>query len=337
MAEHVTLEDIAAACELSKATVSRALSGHPRVAESTRERVQETADRLGYKPDAAMLALARRRWPDGRKPSTTQICYLHNFTYQHPAITGYRRSAGEQGYELLDVSFSEIGDADAFAADLIARNIRGVIFHSINDAKSMALPLHGLAAVAIGHGLPELHIHRVTHDLRNNIARCIQAATEHGYRRIGFVCTRHPSADRMRIMRDETSLRLSELEQALGPQPKPFWFTSADPGDGFLDWYETERPDVIVADFTTHYPLLLEAGIAIPDQLGYISMMVRSNETEHEDVIAHVRIRRNSVFRHALNLLNESLMREEWGPPRVPVQVIVGGRWHAGASLRSKR
>lgn len=61
---HVTLSDIAQACQLSVSTVSIVLSEAPlsrHVAESTRKRIQATAKQLGYHPDAYARSLRRRR------------------------------------------------------------------------------------------------------------------------------------------------------------------------------------------------------------------------------------------------------------------------------------
>ena len=46
-----TLKDIAAELKLSPATVSRALNGFPEVNARTRELVQQTADRMNYRPN----------------------------------------------------------------------------------------------------------------------------------------------------------------------------------------------------------------------------------------------------------------------------------------------
>lgn len=56
-----TLQDIADVLKLSKSTVSRALSGDPRVAESTRARVSSLAQHMGYRPNVTARALATRR------------------------------------------------------------------------------------------------------------------------------------------------------------------------------------------------------------------------------------------------------------------------------------
>ena len=61
---HVTLSDIAQACQISVSTVSIVLSEAPlsrHVADSTRKQIQATARRLGYHPDAYARSLRRRR------------------------------------------------------------------------------------------------------------------------------------------------------------------------------------------------------------------------------------------------------------------------------------
>ena len=52
----VTIYDIAEGADVSIATVSRAFNGHPRVSETTRERVFAVARALGYAPHACALS-----------------------------------------------------------------------------------------------------------------------------------------------------------------------------------------------------------------------------------------------------------------------------------------
>ena len=53
----VSIKDIAQACGVSTATVSKALNNREDVNPQTRERVQETARQLGYLPNAMARAL----------------------------------------------------------------------------------------------------------------------------------------------------------------------------------------------------------------------------------------------------------------------------------------
>ena len=52
-----TIKDVADALGMSKSTVSRALNGYSDIAQSTRQRVAQTADRLGYRPMAQAQAI----------------------------------------------------------------------------------------------------------------------------------------------------------------------------------------------------------------------------------------------------------------------------------------
>ncbi len=56
-----TLKDISAELGLSVATVSRALNGFPEVNKKTRDKVQQAADRLGYRPNRVAQRLVTGR------------------------------------------------------------------------------------------------------------------------------------------------------------------------------------------------------------------------------------------------------------------------------------
>ena len=53
----VSLKTIAERCGVSTATVSKALNDHKDISEETKNRVKQTAQTLGYFPNAAARAL----------------------------------------------------------------------------------------------------------------------------------------------------------------------------------------------------------------------------------------------------------------------------------------
>ena len=57
----VTISDVADALGVAKGTVSRALNNYPDISESTRRRVQRTADAMGYRPLAQAQAIRTGR------------------------------------------------------------------------------------------------------------------------------------------------------------------------------------------------------------------------------------------------------------------------------------
>ena len=58
---HVTLDDIARKLKVSRVTVSKALRGHPDIAEKTTERIRKVAEELHYSPNIIARSLSARR------------------------------------------------------------------------------------------------------------------------------------------------------------------------------------------------------------------------------------------------------------------------------------
>ncbi|MBZ2194961.1 LacI family DNA-binding transcriptional regulator [Occultella gossypii] len=100
-ARRPTISDIAALAGVSKASVSKSVNGQSGVSESTRRRVLEVAERLGWRPSARAVALTRggsgavgfliNRSPD----------LLSSDPYFVDLLSGIERALTEQGYWLL--------------------------------------------------------------------------------------------------------------------------------------------------------------------------------------------------------------------------------------------
>jgi len=89
------LSDVAAHAGVSHQTVSRVVNGHPNVAPSTRERVQQAITELGYRPNAAARALVTG--------STRTLGLVTSHINQYgPAQTllGLEKAARAAGYSL---------------------------------------------------------------------------------------------------------------------------------------------------------------------------------------------------------------------------------------------
>lgn len=59
--KNITIDDIAKALNVSKTTVSRAISGKGRISEETRERVQKYIERHNYRPNSIAKSLAENK------------------------------------------------------------------------------------------------------------------------------------------------------------------------------------------------------------------------------------------------------------------------------------
>lgn len=85
----VTLKDVARIAGVSSATASKALNGRADVSPETRRRVQETADRLAFRPNAAAQLL-----PTGRSGTLGLITNDLEGRFSIPILMGAEDAAG---------------------------------------------------------------------------------------------------------------------------------------------------------------------------------------------------------------------------------------------------
>ena len=103
----LTIEDVADAAGVSVATVSRALRGLPNVTASTRQRVQEVADRLDYLPDPAAARLAA-----GRTGTVTVAVPSLNGWYFSTVVAGAEAVCADAGLEFQVIAVSSPAQRD---------------------------------------------------------------------------------------------------------------------------------------------------------------------------------------------------------------------------------
>ena len=109
-----TLYDVAREAGVSTATVSRVVHGQDRVRPSTRRRVLEVIEALGYVPDGAAQSLAQRRKEviglvavESRGPETD--VEREGFLFIEEVLRGVERSLGDLGWSVL-ISFLPAAD-----------------------------------------------------------------------------------------------------------------------------------------------------------------------------------------------------------------------------------
>lgn len=102
----VTISDVAAALELTKSTVSRALNGYSDISESTRQRVSQMARKMNYQPLSQAQAIKT-----GRTRSLGLVLQLSDHDAHRPFLTeflaGVTTAASMEGYTLTVASADE--------------------------------------------------------------------------------------------------------------------------------------------------------------------------------------------------------------------------------------
>lgn len=105
----VSMKDIARECNVSVATVSKALNGYSDIGRQKREEIQETARRLGYFPNSSARALkTKRTWNLGVLFSdATRSGLTHS--YFAAILDSFKVYAEERGYDITFVGMGQVG------------------------------------------------------------------------------------------------------------------------------------------------------------------------------------------------------------------------------------
>ncbi|MEX5729076.1 LacI family transcriptional regulator [Rhodovulum iodosum] len=187
----MNLKELAAHLGLSQTTVSRALNGYPEVAEATRLRVREAAQRHGYRPNARARSLATgRSLTLGHVLSATGPGAL-----TAPGCAGFVAGCGaacrEAGYEmLLSVAHDAAEEETAYRELAARRAVDGVIVHAPreNDPRPALLAGLGLPFAVHGRtGAPEDSYQWVDENHRRSVRLALNSLAGLGHLRIALI------------------------------------------------------------------------------------------------------------------------------------------------------
>jgi len=186
----VTLKDIAQKVGVSVTTVSRGLAGYDDVAKETQQRIQETADELGYHPN-----LLARRLQKQRTDTLGFIMPTFGPRFSDPFfsefIAGIGTEAAVHNYDLLVSTHAPDSDDEREAYQRAAHGgwVDGLIVVRTreDDPRINLLCKAGFPFVAFGRTECELDFPYVDEDSAAGMRQLVQHFVDLGHERIGFI------------------------------------------------------------------------------------------------------------------------------------------------------
>jgi LacI family transcriptional regulator len=112
--KEVTIYDIAKALNVSAATVSRGLKGHPSIGKETRKKIKDTAQSMGYQTNALASGLRTRR-----TRTLGVIVPRLNSNFMSTVLAGMEKAAVEAGYHLVIMQSQESKKKERESATLL--------------------------------------------------------------------------------------------------------------------------------------------------------------------------------------------------------------------------
>jgi len=331
--ESVSLSQIAALAKVSKATVSLALLGSPRISIPQRQRIRKIADSLGYRPDPERAHLmARLRSKAGRSHQGNIAFVFHSKTelYHGKKFKEAIQAQGTRlGFVCNEIPFNSDDTCAQMIRILKSRGIQGVVLCAmwgVNLDQSFHPLFEQFTCVVVGSIPKTPALHAADADHYRAIRLAFGQALLHGYQRPGLICAREPE-----IRRENRSSAAFLAEQyALPPENRiPILWDITSGNRAFPRWFETYKPDCILCEANGEINLRSKPNFGLPGKVGLISLDWRKEQT----FCAGVDLRYEEVGSAAVDLLVQSLNMDDKGIPEHPRIVLVQPRWQAGFSL----
>lgn len=318
-------------------TVSRVLRGAS-AAPATRELVEATAARLGYRAHPlvnAFMTEMRRR--GARRRVTANIAWLCGQRSLQawktdPTWSGYFRGTQEAaaalGYAVTAIEDKrEAITGPRLTAILRARGVRGIILPPLVDQFDPPIDLSQFSFVRIGGKWAGVAWHKVMPDYAINQHTIWRQLRMRGLKRVGlFVTNEHL------VESQGNTLAGFLFNQQLEPEnlriPPCVAGGQSEISELFQRWRSLHRPEVIVTDCAVATEWLASTPMREPrPHLVYVGLSPGTRKW------AGIDLRPETQGRCAIEMLNGLILRNETGPPVSQQKVLLAGLWCDGSTL----
>lgn len=335
----ITYADIAEKIGVSKAAVSMALRNKPGVSDELKQRIIQTAEAMGYRPNP--LVSAHMSYLRGAKniKYKGKLAFLSSAgdqkaTEAHTRDCLYWQGAKETANKLgFDIEVFSLIDPDLppdrIGRMLWARGIPGIIIGPVSMADShLKFDVSHFSAVTIGYTLKIPHLHRVRPDPYDMMLTLLSILERRGYKRPGFVQNRAEDNWTLHLWSASYNVWRTLLHRR--PLPPPMLLMEEDSKELFLKWYGKYKPDVILS--VTHIipKWLKEEGIQMPQDVGYATLLSLPDKPDFSGLHPDLK----AIGSAAVHQLTSQIYNNEIGESKSPRLLLIPPKWHEGRTLR---
>jgi len=334
----VTMKDVAQAAGMHVSTVSLALRGSPRIAQGTRERIADIAQRMGYHPNPLVTALMKnRRSPVAKRPvlSAGYLSFeeLSPVLREEPIYAEYERGAfaeaERQGLHLEKFKVTTKMSQCRIDEIMAARGITAVLVSPLPpEMHTAALTWKNLSAIAIGPTLREPLLHQVMSHYFDNMSLLLRACVEWGYRRPGL-CLDMASDERVGGQWEASFLRFQSIKNQI-ERVETFKYDTLKPR-AFKAWLKRGKPDIILCPRATEIQAALKTfGLRMPEDIALASVSAARPGGWLSGIVEDGL----SAGAQAVTQLLRMIYTNERGIPTHPLKILFSARVYKGGSTQ---
>lgn len=195
----VSMKDISLKCNVSVATVSKALNNRTDISDGTRERICRIAKEMGYLPNSSARALKTNRtynigvlFVDEANSGLTHSYFSH-------VLDSFRRGAEEGGYDITFISHHAGKEEMSYYEHSRYRGVDGVVIACVDfeDPSVIELVNGGIPVVTIDYAFDNRTC--ILSDNVTGMKEIVHYVTDLGHKKIAYIHGADSSVTRNRV------------------------------------------------------------------------------------------------------------------------------------------
>ncbi len=326
----VWLKDVALAAGVSVSAASHAVNRTGTLAEATRRKVLEAAERIGYRRNPHLSAIAARRFRQAGHFTPIACLSFFDGAARHRVPGVLKTEALEGELQKLGMQIVETGNyLDLEAArkvldQLFNRGVEGIFLGNVSRPELLAsLDFGRFCVLGLGDMPSEAGVHRIEPNWIQAVQDGFRHLHEVGCQRIGAI---FPSQT---PLSDQDRLRIGAYRgesEAWEKSPGLPIFTRLD-GRGLVSWYRQVRPDGLIVHGVPMIYRLIESGVAIPDKVRAVLAMRASEADEWSKRFPGAVMNASQMRTTAARMLYDMITHEERGRPTMARSILCQTSW----------
>lgn len=334
-----SVRELARSLGLSHTTVSDALRKNPRVRKETRQRVLIAAEKAGYRYNplaGALMSQMRRKGVTAFQGVLAVVDFVSmeertgvDVRFNNQLLEGAKDKANQLGFKTeVFVIPKEKLSVSRLDRILNSRGINGLLVLPAWGSPEIALlNWDHYTGVYTDYISEEPALDLVCPDYFGSMMLAMSRIRQYGYRRPGFVVD--GKLDRRLLYRWEGAFRMFNLHIDGFDAVEPLIADHLNEA-AFKNWFEKNRPDVVLCHRHQVKHWMDSMGLKIPDTHGFCSL----NVTLSTEPVSGLDLRARKIGQRAVEHLIAKLRRNDYGIPETKVITGVPARWIDGPTMR---
>lgn len=195
----VSMKEIAKKCNVSVASVSKALNGYSDISEETRKMILKTASEMGYLPNSSARTLKTKRSYNIGVMFVDEAASGLTHDYFNHVLESFKRTAEERGYDITFTSGKISGQKLSYYEHCRYRGVDGVVIACVDFYADEVQELirSEIPVVTIDHVF-DGNIAVVSNNSQG-MEELVTYIYNQGHRRIAYIHGDNTSVTRMRL------------------------------------------------------------------------------------------------------------------------------------------